>query len=89
MILPLCSRSGRSKLAQPYGWQNHEEAKSWEIPMCNAGRGGLKWPFWRRVSEWLFPDAELAENRVQQVFGGGFTHDFPHRLGGDPQVHRY
>src|SRR5260221_6271127 len=34
----------------------------------------------------LLSDAELAEDHVQEVFGGGFADDFAHGVDGDSQV---
>ena len=36
----------------------------------------------------LFPDAELAEDGVQQIFGGGLADDFSHGVGGHAKVQR-
>ena len=35
-----------------------------------------------------FPDAKLAENRIQQILGGGLAHDFSDGIDGDSQICR-
>ena len=39
------------------------------------------------AAQTLFPNTKLAEDRIEQVFGGGLADDFADGIDGDAQIH--
>ena len=85
---PLAAVSGG--LAHGVGWRHCRSSSALQVEGTDCARfeGGLRPGGFNSPPGGLLPDAELAEDQVQQVFGGGLADDFADGIDGDAQVQR-